>query len=113
MSYGYASLDEVTGVGKTVVLRDKLTARPFVIGVVEDEVSIMDGENKHFIQLVRLNGAMCEGDATRYVLRIGYYTRRSDGRFCLGSQYAPILTPNELLALLSAMTEKGWLIQKN
>jgi len=80
------------------------------VGVIQDEVSVSDGEQKHVIQLVALaDGTVCEGDPTRFVFRLAYYTRRTDGWFCLGSQFAPIVTPTELRALLSAVAEKGWL----
>lgn len=104
----YESLHEVSGVGKTITNRDKYTHERFIVGGVQSEASVLlDGEQKYFIQLVRLaDGTSCEGDPTRHVFRIGYYTRRTDGRFCLGSQYAPILTPAELRTLFN--TVKDW-----
>jgi hypothetical protein len=108
MNNGYASLDEVTGAGKIVTTRDKYTGDAFAIGPTEGEVSVSDGENKYFIQRIRLDGSHCTGDATHYVYRIGYYTRRADDRFCLGSQFAPILTPTEFRTLFEAAMEKGW-----
>jgi hypothetical protein len=107
---GYQKLDEVTGVGKTITNRDKYSHVPFNVGTVQDEVSVSDGEQKYFIQLVGLaDDLSCDGDPTRYVFRIGYYTQRIDGWFCLGSQFAPIVTPAELRVLLLAATGKGWL----
>ena len=80
-----------------------------MVGRVLDEVSVSDGEQKYFVQRVPLaEGTMCEGDPAREVFRIGYYNQRTDGPFCLGSQFTPILTPAELRNLFSAM-EKGWL----
>lgn len=106
------ALERVTGVGKTITNRNKYSGVPFAVGVIEDEVSVSDGEQKYFVQLVRLHDSVtCETDATRYVLRIGYYTRRTDGFLCLGSQFAPIVTPAEWCSLVNAMGEKGWLKQ--
>src|SRR5437762_2994068 len=97
-------LDDVTGRGKRIIIRDKATGQRFVVGSIEDEVSVSDGEQKYFIQIVRLEADIsADGDPTRYVFRIGYYTRRADGRFCLGSQYAPITTPVEFVSLLRAL----------
>ena len=106
----YETLDEVTGVGKTITNRDKRSRSPFTVGVIVDEVSVSDGEQKYFIQLVRLaDDLVCDGDSTRHVLRLGYYTQRTDGWFCLGSQFGPMVTPTELRSLFQAMSEKGWL----
>ena len=107
----YRTLNDVTGMGKPVTIRDKHTGEPFVVGLVSDEVStLLDGEQKYVIQLVELaEPVACEGDPTRHVFRIAYYTQRTDGWFCLGSQYAPIVTPTELRVLLDAVMEKGWL----
>ena len=106
----YNTLHEVTGVGKVIRIRDKYTRVPFVVGTIQDEVSVSDGEQKQVIQLVALaDGTVCEGDPTRFVFRAAYYTQRTDGWFCLGSQFAPILTPAELQTLLNAAAEKGWL----
>jgi hypothetical protein len=106
----YERLDEVTGVGKTITNRDKYTRSPFTVGMIMDEVSVSDGEQKYFIQLVRLaDGLACDGDPTRHVFRIGYYTQRTDGWFCLGSQFSPTVTPSELHCLIQAIKEKGWL----
>ncbi len=32
---------------------------------------------------------------------------------CLGSQFAPIMTPKELLLLFQGVMEKGWLVIVN
>ena len=103
----YNSLEEVSGMGKRIMIRDKHTGERFILGHVEDEISVlMDGEQKYFVQRICLEDEIfCEGDPTRYVFRIGYYTRRTDGPFCLGSQFAPILTPAELRTLLE-MTKR-------
>ena len=50
----YQTLDEVTGLGKTITNRNKYDRVPFVVGQIEDEVSFSDGEQKYFIQKVRL-----------------------------------------------------------
>jgi hypothetical protein len=106
----YAKLEDVTGLGKSIVIRDKYTRVSFIAGSIQDEVSLSDGEQKHFIQRVQLaDNVTCEGDATRHIFRIGYYTRRSDGWFCLGSQFAPMLTPAEIRELVRLADEKGWL----
>jgi len=106
----YKKLDDVTGVGKFITIRNKQTGLPFTVGRIQDEVSTSDGEQKYFVQWVRLQpDVSVEGDDTRYVLRIGYYTQRADGAFCLGSQFTPILTPSELQLLFSATGAKKWL----
>jgi hypothetical protein len=78
MANGYSTLDEVTGVGKIVTTRNKYTGVPFDVGPCEGEVSTSDGENKYVIQRIRLDGSQCTDDATCYVYRIAYYTRRAD-----------------------------------
>jgi hypothetical protein len=106
----YRSLEDITGVGKVITLREKYKRLSFEAGTVVDEVSVIDGEQKYVIQFIRLaENVACDGDPTRHVFRIGYYTQRTDGWFCLGSQYAPIVTPSELRLLLDAVTTKGWL----
>jgi hypothetical protein len=106
----YQNLEDVTGVGKFITIRNKQTGIPFRVGIIEDEISISDGEQKYFIQWVRLQpDVSAEGDDTRYVLRIGYYTQRTDGAFCLGSQFTPILTPSELQALFESIVQKKWM----
>jgi hypothetical protein len=105
----YQMLDEVSGIGKTITNRNKYNRVPFIVGQIKDEVSVSDGEQKYFVQRILLaDHVAVEGDPTRYVFRIGYYTQRSDGWFCLGSQFAPILTSNELRSLLEALTAKEW-----
>lgn len=109
----YQKLDEVTGLGKTIVNRNKYDRVPFLVGQIQDEVSVSDGEQKYFIQRVRLaDNIGVEGDPTRHVFRIGYYTQKTDGGFCLGSQFAPIMTTVELRSLLEAVRDKGWLEQE-
>ena len=106
----YQMLDEVTGLGKTITNRNKYDHVPFAVGEIEEEISISDGEQKYFIQRIRLaDGVDAENDPTRYVFRIGYYTQRSDGWFCLGSQFAPIMTPTELRSLLEELIDRRWL----
>ena len=106
----YQTLSDVTGLNKLITIRDKRTGVLILVGRVHDEVSVSDGEQKYFIQRVPLSeGTICEDDPTREVYRIGYYTQRTDGPFCLGSQFTPILTPAELLMLFSQAMEKGWL----
>jgi len=103
------TLDSVTGVGKFITIRNKETGVPFTVGRIEDEVSVSDDEQRYFVQQVRLQpNVSADGDSTRYVYRIGYYTSRTDGRLCLGSQFTPILTPSELQVLLSMLIEKKW-----
>ena len=106
----YKSLDEVTGLGKRIAVRDKRTGAVYT-GTVKGEVSVLlDGEQKYVAQLVELDtGVYCEGDSTRNVIRIGYYTKRSDGWFCFGSQFAPIMTPRELHVLIQGIAERGWI----
>jgi hypothetical protein len=106
----YQSLKEVTGLGKTITNRNKYDRVPFVVGQIQDEVSVSDGEQKYFVQQVRLaDNVNVEGDPTRYVFRIGYYTQRTDGWFCLGSQFAPTLTPDELRSLIEELIDRRWL----
>src|ERR1700730_14622986 len=105
----YQMLDEVTGIGKTITNRNKYSRVPFLVGRIQDEVSVSDGGQKYFIQRVLLaDDVAVEGDPTRYVFRIGYYTRRTDRWFCLGSQFAPTLTPDEFRSLLEALRDKKW-----
>jgi|SRR5919109_2097392 hypothetical protein len=106
----YERLEDVTGVGKFITIRNKQTGVPFTLGKIEDEVSQSDGEQKYFIQKIQLEpNVSVEGDDTRQVFRVGYYTRRTDGAFCLGSQFTPILSPSELQELFVAITRKNWL----
>ncbi len=103
------TLDSVTGIGKFITIRNKQTGVPFTVGRIEDEVSVSDGEQRYFVQQVHLKpNVSADGDDTRYVYRIGYYTWRTDGRLCLGSQFTPILTPAELQVLLAMLIEKKW-----
>ena len=105
----YKKLDDVTGVGKFITIRNKHTGVPFTVGKIEDEVSTSDGEQKYFIQRIALDPVVTvEGDDTRYVYRIGYYTSRTDGKLCLGSQFTPILSPSELIVLFAMLIEKQW-----
>jgi hypothetical protein len=107
----YRHLREVTGLNKRVEIRDKRTGTVYGGTTVAEVSVLLDGEQKYFAQRVKLDDDVtCEGDPTRYVIRIGYYTQRSDGPFCLGSQFAPILTPAELSVLVQGITENGWLI---
>ena len=102
-------LETVTGVGKLITIRNKQTGEPFIVGRIEDEVSVLDGEQRYFIQRILLDpNVSVEDDDTRFVYRIGYYTRRRDGRLCLGSQFSPILSPAELQVLLAMLIQKEW-----
>src|ERR1051326_8972710 len=106
----YQNLNEVTGLTKRITVRDKRTGAIYG-GVIVNEVSVLlDGEQKYFAQRILLDDDVaCEADPTRYVVRIGYYTQRTDGPFCLGSQFAPILTPAELSVLVQGVIDEGWL----
>lgn len=107
---GYTKLEEVTALGKIITIRDKFSRMPYDLGVITDEVSVSDGEQKHFIQQVELASNLAvEGDPIRWLLRLGYYTRRRDGRFCLGSQYSPLLSPAEFCNLVAQIRQKAWL----
>jgi len=106
----YKHLREVTGLNKRIAIRDKRTCAVYDGTTVKEISVLLDGEQKYFAQYVALDDDVaCEGDPTRHVIRIGYYTQRTDGPFCLGSQFAPILTPAELKVLLQGITENGWL----
>ena len=106
----YEQLDGVSGIGKKIIIRDKYTGRRFRVGAILDEVSVSDGDQKYVVQFIPLADTVtCDDDPTRHVLRIGYYTRRSDGYFCLGSQFTPIVTPTEWQSLVTAVREKRWL----
>jgi hypothetical protein len=106
----YKHLEDVTGLSKRIAVRDKRTDTIYG-GIIVGEISVsLDGEQKYFTQRIKLDDDVaCEGDRTRHVIRIGYYTQRTDGPFCLGSQFAPILTPKELQMVLQGVIEKGWL----
>ena len=57
-------LEEVTGVGRRVTIRDKATGQLIDVGLVHDEVSVLlDGDNKYFIQLIRGDHGDCCGSA--------------------------------------------------
>ena len=106
----YRSLDEVTGVGKRITVRDKRTPSVYTATVVDEVSVLLDGEQKYVAQFALLDdGVCCKGDSTRHVIRIGYYTQRTDGWFCFGSQFAPMMTPRELLTLLKGIAQRGWL----
>jgi len=109
---GYQNLCEVSGIGKPVRVGDKYDRQKpkTTIGRTVDEVCVSYGEQKYFVQLIQLEpGVTVDEDDTRFLFRIGYYTQRSDGRFGLGSQWAPYLTRAELQELLDAMFNKNWL----
>jgi hypothetical protein len=62
----YQTLNEVTGLGKTITNRNKYDRVPFVLGQIEGEVSVSDGEQKYFVQRVRLaDNVTVEGARTR------------------------------------------------
>jgi hypothetical protein len=104
------TLAEVSGVGKRVHMRDKFDHSHIYTGTIVDEVTVFeDGENKYFIQRIRLNDGISAYDDTTELFRLGYYTERTDGRLCLGSQFGPVVTRTELKALVRFASEKGWL----
>lgn len=107
----YEKLEDVTGLNKRIAVRDKQRRDAIYGGTIVGEVSVLlDGEQKYFAQHIKLDDdVVCEGDPTRHVIRIGYYTQRTDGPFCLGSQCAPIMTPAELTALVQSLVDNGWL----
>ena len=68
----YSSLDEITGIGKAIVVRDKRTGTIYRARII-DETSVSDGEQKYVAQLAELEpDTCCEGDPTRTVIRVGY-----------------------------------------
>ena len=105
----YKRLGDVTGVGKKMNVRDKRTPAVYTATVVDEVSVLLDGEQKYVAQFALLDdGVCCEGDDTRYVIRIGYYTQRADGWFCFGSQFRfPIMTPRELGVLLEGIAQRG------
>ena|SRR6185436_17884705 len=43
----YNALNDVTGIGKFITIRNKETGVPFTLGMTEDEVAVSDGEQKY------------------------------------------------------------------
>ncbi len=100
-------LRRVTGVGKSVRIRDKESGEQFLLGYVEDEVSVfVDSENKYVMQRIRC--AAEQRHHGEYLYRISYYTFRTDGRLCLGGQFSPIMNEHEVRSLLEQVTVHSW-----
>jgi hypothetical protein len=101
------SLRQLSNIGKPVRPRDKDSGVRFILGHVENEVSVFeDRENKFVVQRIR-----CVPEHQHhgtYLYRISYYTFRRDGRCCLGGQYSPIMNEAEIRALFAQVIDRAW-----
>ena len=95
-------LELLNNIGKEVWTRDKYdhTSKIFR-GKIREELFVMDGENRHFAQLLE--------HPLGNVLRFGYYTWTTDGRLILGSQTGPIWTPDIYSTIHGGILAQKWL----
>jgi hypothetical protein len=104
-------LRQLSNIGKPVKTKFKGRdgiGEPFLLGHIDDVVStFLDNENRYEVQRIR-----CTPDQQQqhgeYLYRFGYYTARRDGRLCLGGQYSPIMTEDELHSLLGQLSQRHW-----
>jgi hypothetical protein len=79
--------------------------QPYCLGVVEDEVSVINeefGPRKIVIQRI------CEQKDGAYTYRLCYLVINGKGGVSFG-QYAPMLNGSEFGALISQAINKGWI----
>lgn len=100
-------LEGMTRIGGDVVFKRKGSGRRWVLGKVEDEVSIIVGDYKHVIQ--RIQFAPGESwDGSEYAYRTGYYTYDASMKRIVWGQYTQFLTQLEYVELLGKARAKGW-----
>ena len=95
-------LSEKTTKGKVV----KFERYP--VGYVEDEVSLIAGEYKHFLQRIRLHSGKAAELKSRYGYRWCYYSLSGD-KLPFG-QFALLLSERALRKLLLQARKRGWQI---
>lgn len=101
------NLEAKTRVGREVIFKNKGSSGHTIMGVVEDEVSIMVAEYKHMIQRIRFApGVGWDGNTHAY--RTGYYTYTAGMKRIVWGQYTQFLSESEYGNLLAKARAKGW-----
>lgn len=95
-------LRELDNRGKTITAKVKGTNDEKEIGVIDDLVYQMAGENRYEIQRIKLRKGGIE-------YRICYYTCDANDTHPHFAQYAPIMNESDFSELINKAKEKGWL----
>jgi hypothetical protein len=102
-----AHLESMSMVGRPVTFKNKGKPGSWIVGTVEDEVSIIVWEYKHLIQRIKFaEGVSWDGSTHAY--RTAYYTYQAGRAYIKWGQYTQFLTEAEYRELLGKAREKGW-----
>jgi hypothetical protein len=102
-------LERCTGVDKLVRFKYKGTLDKYLVGTVEDEVSIIVADYKHLIQRIRLSADMADYLGGEYAYRTGYFTLTAKTRKPVWGQYHTLVPASAYHQLIRKANQKGWL----
>jgi hypothetical protein len=103
-------LANATGVKKHVKLKYKGTLHNYVLGTVEDEVSVIDNDYKHVIQRIELDDPKTAREwGVNLAYRHGYFTLSKKRRKLTWGQYHSIIPAPAYRQLIQKAKRKGWL----
>ena len=100
-------LNSYSGLDRKVIFKDKHTTKPFVVGRVVDEVSVLSFNYKYVFQKIELAPGVTWDDSI-YAYRDGYYTWDAKMIRVVWGQFHALPSEKEKRELLRKANEKGW-----
>ena len=100
-------LESMSMIGRLVTFKNKGKPGSWIVGTVEDEVSIIVWEYKHLIQRIKFAAGM-SWDGSTHAYRTGYYTYQTGRAYIKWGQYTQLLTETEYRELLGKARKKSW-----
>ena len=96
-------------IGKRVYFKHKGTTVRYLLGTVDDVVSIITADYNHMIQRIRLSPEIAREWNAKYAFRTCYYTLTRETRKPAWGQYHALVSEQNFRRLAKKANEKGWL----
>ena len=101
-------LQVMSQTGRPVYFVPKGSTSRMMVGIVEDEVSIIADHCKLIIQRIRHTAERARESGSRFAYRSCYYSYTADLSRIVFGQYAQCVSEREFQDLLNQARTKGW-----
>ena len=99
----------VSCMNKKVKYKVKGASKRYLLGTIDDVVSVICGEYNHLIQHIKLDSRIARKWQCQYAFRTGYYTLTAKTRKIVWGQYHSSVPEGVYRELARKANEKGWL----